>query len=176
MWLEVELFGVLVVRFVLSFTVWYHNFDISVRPWKIIWIVKSSFSWTYHNIMVLWNWRVIFSWNFHGISFFMVSVRNITIKSHNLKSRGFHRTMKIHRPFTEFTRSIVTLVKPLSQTVWLLLFWLFTVHMCPEGTLSQMACPKSFCRCCSIKNIIRILWRNKIDKHMGCAMWQLCVY
>ena len=51
-------------------TVWYHNFDISVRPWKIKEILKSPFSMTFHNIVAPWNWRVLFSWNFYGISFF----------------------------------------------------------------------------------------------------------
>ena len=45
----------------------YHNFDISVMPWKTRDIVKSSFSWTFHCIIVPWNRQVLFSWNFHTI-------------------------------------------------------------------------------------------------------------
>ena len=51
------------------------------------------------------------SCNFHSIHFFFSgSAINITPKGHGLKSRGFHRSVKIHILFTEFARTIVTVV------------------------------------------------------------------
>ena len=51
---------------------------------------------------------------FHEIftpsNIFTRSARNITRRSHGLKSWGSHRTVKIHKLFTEFSQTIVTVV------------------------------------------------------------------
>ena len=66
-------------------TVWYHNFDISVRPWIINEIVKSPFHELF-NIMASWNWQVRFSWILHSRHFIFftgtaidISLQNITV-------------------------------------------------------------------------------------------------
>ena len=94
---EIELFRVLVVRFVLSLSLMVP--EISSDITIILTIISKA-------VKNLWNCQVFCFMKFsqHFICF-TGSARNITPKSHGIKSRGFHRTVTIHRIFTDHSHS-----------------------------------------------------------------------